>query len=492
MSDFQLSRWVFLRLLGFIYLLAFASLTPQIIGLVGVDGLLPATEYLERAKEFYGAQAYTALPTLGWLSASDGALLGLCWGGIALSAVAIVGVAPVPTFWLLWVLYLSLTVLGQTFLSFQWDVLLLETGLLAGLYAPLGWWPRRGNERTAPAAVRWLLWLLLFKLMFLSGITKLVSGDETWWGLTALTYHYQTQPLPVWTSWYVHHLPGWLHMASTVMMFLIELVVPFLVLAPSRLRRTRAAACVLLCLFQVGIAATGNYGFFNLLTVVLCIALLDDQHLRWLLPRGMGRKTNDGPPVGEPRPWRVGVTVVAVPVAVISMVTIWHGATYASPHPAWSNDLVALARPLRSINTYGLFRTMTTERPEIIVEGSMDGTSWEEYSFRWKPGDLDRAPRFVQPHMPRLDWQMWFAALDPYGNQQWLTPMLEGLLENSPSVLGLLEETGNPFPDEAPRYVRLMHYRYDFTTPDERLETGTWWRRELIAPPTGPVTISAP
>ena len=492
MSDFQLSRWVFLRLLGLIYLLAFASLTPQIIGLVGAEGLLPATDYLERAKEFYGTQAHTAPPTLGWLSGSDGALLGLCWGGIALSAVAIVGVAPVPTFWVLWILYLSLTVLGQTFLSFQWDVLLLETGLLAGLYAPLGWWPRRGHERTAPAAIRWLLWVLLFKLMFLSGITKLVSGDETWWGLTALTFHYQTQPLPVWTSWHVHHLPAWLHTASTVMMFVIELVVPFLILAPSRLRRTRAAACALLCLFQVGIAATGNYGFFNLLTVVLCIALLDDQHLQWLLPRGIGKKTTDGPPVGEPRPWRVGVTAVAVPVAVISMVTIWHGATYASPHQEWSNDLVALARPLRSINTYGLFRTMTTERPEIILEGSMDGTSWEEYSFRWKPGDLDRAPRFVQPHMPRLDWQMWFAALDPYGNQQWLTPMLEGLLKNSPSVLGLLDETGNPFPDEAPRYVRLMHYRYDFTTPDERLETGAWWRRELIAPLTGPVTISAP
>ena len=184
----QLSRWVFLRLLGLTYLAAFASLTPQIIGLVGADGLLPAAEYLERAKKFYGADAYMFLPTLGWISASDGVLLGLCWGGIVLSALAVVGIAPVPTFWLLWVFYLSLTVLGQTFLSFQWDVLLLETGLLAGLYAPLGWWPVLGRDAQAPALIRWLLWLLLFKLMFLSGITKLVSGDETWWGLTALTF----------------------------------------------------------------------------------------------------------------------------------------------------------------------------------------------------------------------------------------------------------------------------------------------------------------
>jgi hypothetical protein len=170
------------------------------------------------------------------------------------------------------------------------------------------------------------------------------------------------------------------------------------------------------------------------------------------------------------------------------LVTLWHGATYASPHPGWSDSLVSLTRPFRSVNTYGLFRTMTTERPEIIVEGSMDGTMWEEYPFRWKPGDLDEAPRFVQPHMPRLDWQMWFAALDPFRNQQWLSPLMDGLLDGSPTILALLDESGNPFPDQPPRFVRLMQYRYEFTTPDQRLETGNWWRRELIAPLTGPIS----
>ena len=492
MSGFQLSRWVFLRLIGVTYLLAFASLIPQIIGLVGVDGLLPATQYLERAKEFYGTDAYMLLPTLGWISASDAVLLGLCWGGVALSAVAILGIAPMLAFWFLWILYLSLTVLGQTFLSFQWDVLLLEAGLLASLYAPLGWWPALGKDGRAPVPVRWLLWLLLFKLMFLSGITKLVSGDETWRGLTALTFHYQTQPLPTWTSWYAHHLPAWLHTAATAVMFVIELVVPFLVLAPTRFRRTRATACGLLLLLQLGIAATGNYGVFNLLTAVLCLVLLDDQHFRWLLPKSVGQKASTDSPTEEPRPWRWGVTAVAIPIGVISMVTVWHGTTYASPHPGWSNDLVGLSRSLRSINSYGLFRTMTTERPELIVEGSMDGATWEEYSFRWKPGDLSRSPRFVQPHMPRLDWQMWFAALDPYGSRPWLNPMLDGLLENSQTVLGLMDQAGNPFPDDPPRYVRLMQYRYEFTTPDERLETGNWWRRELITPLTEQISRTGP
>ena len=492
MPSFELSRWLFLRLLGATYLVAFLSLAPQILGLVGADGLLPAALYLDRAREFYGSQSYAVLPTLGWVTTSDAALSGLCWGGVVLAVLAIGGAAPVATFWLLWLFYLSVTVLGQTFLSFQWDVLLLETGLIAGLYAPLGWWPGLGTARESHPLVRWLLWILVFKLMFLSGVTKLVSGDETWWGLTALTYHYQTQPLPTWTSWYAHHLPGWLHTLSAGVMFVIEIVVPFLALAPVRFRVVRAATCVLLCLFQMAIAATGNYGFFNLLTIVLCLTLLDDQHVTRLFPAAMRSKAALGKAIGEPRAWRWGVTAATFPIAVMSVITVWHGTTYASPHPEWSNTLVGLARPVRSINTYGLFRTMTTERPEIIVEGSLDGTTWTEYAFRWKPGELDRRPRFVQPHMPRLDWQMWFAALDPYGNQHWLRPMLDGLLANSSAVLGLLDEGGNPFPNTPPRYVRLMQYRYVFTTPDEHLRTQDWWRRELIAPLTGPVSLQNP
>ena len=484
--SFQLSRWVFLRLLGLTYLLAFVSLAPQIIGLIGSDGLLPATEYFERARDFYGTRAYYQLPGFGWLSASDGALHALCWGGIVLSVLGIVGIAPVATFGLLWICYLSLTVAGQTFLSFQWDVLLLEAGLLASLYAPLGWWPVLGAETWAAAPIRWLLWALVFKLMFLSGITKLVSGDPTWWGLTALTFHYQTQPIPTWASWYAHNLPAWFHTVSVIVMFCIELGVPFLVFAPARFRRTRAVACVLLCLFQVVIAATGNYGFFNLLTIVLCLTLLDDHHISRLVPRTVATRGGSVLAGDEPRAWRFAITGAALAIGFMSAITVWHGSTYTRPHPEWSNRLVSVVRPIRSINGYGLFRTMTTERPEIIVEGSTDGATWTEYAFRWKPGEVGRRPRFVQPHMPRLDWQMWFAALDPSGNQHWLAPMLDGLLENRTAVLGLLGS--NPFPNAPPRYVRLAQYRYDFTTQEGGRETGAWWRREFVGYLTEPIS----
>ena len=477
---YQLSRWLFLRLLAIVYLLAFASLAPQIRGLVGSEGLLPAVELFEPARAFYGARAYYEFPTLAWLAPGDIGLLALCWLGILLAVVAAVGVAPLPIFALLWALYLSLTVAGQTFLAFQWDTLLLETGLLACLYAPLGWWPRLTDERQPLPAARWLVWGLAFKLTFLSGITKLVSGDPTWSGLTALTFHYQTQPLPAWTSWYMHHAPVWLHMGSAAVMFGIELVAALFILAPPRFRRTRAAACAVLCLLQLGIAATGNYGFFNLLTVVLYLALLDDATLARLLPASLAADATARamtiPARREPAPWRAAVAVAAVVVVLLSTLTIWREATFRQPRPEWVDRTLQLIQPLHSINGYGLFRVMTTVRPEIVVEVSLDGADWREQPLRWKPGAPDGAPRFVQPHMPRLDWQMWFAALDPAGSERWLEALMDGLLAGSPAVTRLL---GEPvFGDALPRHVRLAYYYYAFTTPAQRRATGEWWRRQ--------------
>ena len=474
---YLLSRWLFLRLLALVYLIAFASLAPQLRGLVGEQGLLPAADYLERAGEFYGAAAYYQFPTLAWLGAGDAGLLAICWAGIVLALLAAGGVAPVLTFALLWLLYLSLTVAGQTFLAFQWDTLLLETGLIACLYAPLGRLPLLAAGREPLPAARWLLWALAFKLTFLSGVTKLVSGDPTWSGLTALTFHYQTQPLPAWTSWYMHQFPAWMHTGSAVVMFGIELIVPLLVLAPARFRRTRAAACALLCVLQIGIAATGNYGFFNLLTVVLYLALLDDATLTLFLPRRLVRQAAPGWWRREPAPWRTVVGAVSAVVLALSILTMWHEVTYRRGRPDWSDRLVRLVEPFRSINGYGLFRSMTTVRPELVVEVSLDGDTWREQPFRWKPGDPGRAPRFVQPHMPRLDWQMWFAALDPAGAEVWLQALMDRLLAGSPAVTGLLAEP--PFAGGPPRRVRLAYYRYDFTSFDEGRATGNWWRREL-------------
>src|SRR2546428_7590712 len=309
---YVLSRWLFLRLLGVVYLIAFTSLALQVTGLIAEHGILPGTAFLDRTRALYGGAAYRLFPTVCCLGAGDGALRVLCWGGAALALLVVAGVAQAPALALLWACYLSLSAVGQTFLWFQWDGLLLETGLFAILYAPKRWLPSRGREPEPSGVVRWLVWLLLFKLMFLSGITKLASGDPAWRHLTALDYHFWTQPLPPWTAWYAQQLPAWMRQGMTLGTFAIELGAPWLIFVPSRFRRWRIAACALLVLGQLGIAVTGNYGFFNLLALVLCVSLLDDATLRPLLRLRLR--------AGEPeRPWRRHATLtLAAVIALLS------------------------------------------------------------------------------------------------------------------------------------------------------------------------------
>jgi hypothetical protein len=409
-------------------------------------------------------------------------LRALCWGGALVAVVVVAGVAQAPALALLWLLYLSVSVAGQTFLWFQWDALLLEAGLLAIVYAPTA------PGRAPSPAMRWLVCWLLFRLMFLSGITKLASGDPTWRNLSALDYHFWTQPLPPWTAWYAQWLPAWMHRAMLLVIFLIELLVPWLIFAPARAFRVRRAACAGLVLGQLGIALTGNYGFFNALAVVLCVPLLDDALLARVPWLGALR------PAAEPEPrWKEHLIRVFAPVVVV-LSTLAFLREIVQTLPGWGsrgaldNPLLAAVAPFRSINGYGLFRVMTTERPEIVIEGSRDSVTWREYGFRWKPGDVTRRPRFVAPHQPRLDWQMWFAALDPAGARAWLAPLAGHLLRGTPDVLALLGT--NPFPDGPPKYVRLAYYRYRFSTPTERRRTGAWWERELTAYLTPPLTLA--
>jgi hypothetical protein len=485
--SFLLTRWVFLRLLGLIYLIAFASLAVQLPGLVGPHGLLPAGQYLEWAHTIYGARAYRLLPTLAWLGAGDTALHLLAWGGVGLAVLLIAGIAPMLVLALLWACYLSLVVVGQDFLSFQWDALLLETGLLAILYAPARWLPSLTRERSPSLFAHWLLLWLLFRLMFLSGATKLLSGDPTWRNLTALDYHFETQPLPPWTAWYAHHLPESLHRAATLGMFVVELGVPWLVLVPFRFCRIRLLAFAALVLFQLAIAATGNYGFFNALAIVLAVPLLDDRALGRVLPL---RRAAKGPE--SPGRRRV-VQGFGAGLLVLSGVAFVREMAYTLPSgrgvalvPAWAEAALEVVAPLRSINGYGLFRVMTRERPEIVIEGTRDGVEWRPYEFRWKPGPLTRRPSFVAPYHPRLDWQMWFAALGPPGSASWLGALVDALLAGRPEVLALLGL--NPFPEGPPRSIRLVSYRYRFSTAEERAATGWWWVREFRGYLTRPIS----
>ncbi len=473
-SQCLLTRWVFLRLLGIIYLVAFVSLWLQIDGLIGAQGILPVADHLKALSGRLGAERYWWFPTFCWLNPSDGCLQFQCAAGVVFSLLLMAGVAPQMAAMVLWADYLSLSTACQEFLSFQWDILLLETGFLAVFFAPRQLLPRLSRESPPSLTVLWLFRWLLFRLMFMSGAVKLLSGDSTWWNLSALTFHYETQPLPTWVGWYAHQLPVWFQKVSVILMFGIELLVPLLIFCGRRARQIAAGG---FAVFMLLILLTGNYCFFNLLTVALCLLLLDDRFLSRLLPTRLIRSLPPSDANGGLAAFRVA-SVGVLALAILSVSTVQTAARWFG----WEHlprRLLQVAQglsPLRSINSYGLFAVMTTPRPEIIVEGSNDGVVWLPYEFKWKPGDLKRPPAFVQPHQPRLDWQMWFAALGSYRSNPWFINFLARLLQGAPRVLALLEK--NPFPDKPPRYVRAILYEYHFTDSATRARTGEWWRRD--------------
>lgn len=481
-GDFRWVRWVFLRALAAIYLDAFLSFAVQADGLIGPQGILPAAAWLRGLRSQIGGAAWRELPTLGWWFPKDGGVHELCWAGAVLAGLLFLNLAPTVCLAGLWAAYLSLCVLGQDFLSFQWDTLLLETGFLAIWVAPRHWRPRLpAAETPVRAPMVWLQRWLLFRLMFLSGAVKLLSGDPLWRNLTALTVHYETQPLPTWLGWWAHQLPGWAHQCSCAAMFGIELLGPWLIVCGRRARLAAAGAFILLLSL---IAVTGNYAFFDALSAALCLWLLEDRHLLGMAGRvGLTTRTlgaRSAIPVVRSG-WRdvLGRTGAGLAAALIGAISLTEttGRLFGLRLPV-AGAVAEWARPFRSVNSYGLFAVMTPRRPEIVVEGSEDGAQWKAYEFRWKPGDLRRRPGFVEPHQPRLDWQLWFAALSRPDREPWFSQFLGALLEGRPAVLDLLGS--NPFPGRPPKFIRAVLYEYHFTDLAERRATGDWWKRERL------------
>jgi lipase maturation factor 1 len=452
----HLLPWLFPKLLGGVYFLAFSSLLVQVPGLYGSRGILPISSYLTELKQVLGRRAFRLSPTLFWLHSSDRVLAGAALAGMLLSLLLIAGAPAMPLLLLLWLLYLSFAAAGQEFLSYQWDALLLEAGFMT-IFLPLA--------DPAPPMVVFAYRFFLFRFMLSAGVVKLRSGDPTWRHLTALRYHYETQPLPNRIGWYAHQLPPALQKLSTLGTFFFELLVPFLALGPTP---ARLAGFLLLFFFQLLIFATGNYGFFNILTMVLLVPLLDDRQL--LFPGGHL-------PVSAPVGDDAAALSVSIVFALFMALNVCQLVRLFYP-PSWLNRLLAALSPAMISNSYGLFAVMTTNRFEFVIEGTNDLKEWRPYEFHWKPGDPQRPPRQAAPHQPRLDWQMWFAALNPRTIEPWLGNLVARLLEGSPPVLALLGH--NPFPDAPPQYIRLSVYRYHFSTMDVRRKEGLWWERTLL------------
>ncbi len=468
-----LIRSLFVRGMGAIYLAAFTSLGAQVRGLYGKRGVLPINELLNRGREVLGDDAWKHFPSIFLAGASDEALVRACRAGQALSIVLMLGIAPRATLAALWAMYLSFVSTGREFLSFQWDALLLETSVPAVLIAPSGVRPTWRAEEPPWTAVLLMRWYVA-RFFYEAGIAKLRSGDETWRTRTACGHHYQTQPLPTPLGWYAHQLPPAIHKFSTYAALDIEIYAPFLALAPRRVRRLGFVALTGL---QLLIAATGNYGFFNALSVVLSLWYLDDAALLRGRAAAKPRRTSGL------RRFLIAAGAAPLFAATLGAHRIGYGKRAV---PRAIERLVGFVQRAHSLGVYGLFADMTTQRPEIAIECSNDGSHWQEYSFRYKPGDPRRRPRWVAPHQPRLDWQMWFAALGP--PPMWFFRFLQRLLEASPEVLALLERA--PFGERRPKYVRARLYRYRVTNSETRKRTGEWWNRELVGVYVPPIALA--
>lgn len=480
-SSYPITEAVFLRGLGLIFLAAFASLWPQVTGLIGSHGIAPATSALEGLRAELGSrQAFLYSPSVYWWKLNDSLLRIGCAAGCIFSVLLLLSARWARLAALgCWVLYLSFVSIGSPFLTFQWDALLLETGFLA-LFAGASMLP-------------WAFRFLLFRLMFQSGAIKFLSGDPTWHNLHALRYHFLTQPLPNPIAYYAYRLPDAVLDGVTALTLGIELIAPCLLFGPRRLRQ---AGTVLLIVLQVAILLTGNFAFFNLLTIVLCLWGLDDRTFASLSQLVRRRSAETGS-LGAAGFLTTRVRTVLRNSAVLTaqFVLICYGVLgmaqlilmfQESPGTFLRASLQRIA-PLQIVNSYGLFAVMTTTRPELVVEGSNDQDTWLEYNFPYKPGETHRSLPFVAPYQPRLDWQMWFAALGSYTDNSWVSGLLYRILVGDGSVRRLMSPP--PFP-KPPLYLRIVLYDYKFTTPEERRRTGAVWLRQRQGIWFGPVSLT--
>jgi predicted DCC family thiol-disulfide oxidoreductase YuxK len=458
---YDLVSFLFLRLFGLIFLSAFVSFGVQALGLIGSHGILPLPELVDAVRAQTGPERFFLMPMVFWWNSSDFAIQSVCWGGAGLSLLLVFNLLPRLSLLLLYVLYLSLLNGGQTFMTYQWDTYLLEAGFLALLL----------SFATVPGI--WLLRWLLFRFLFMSGVVKLLSGDPNWRNLSALSYHFLTQPLPTPVAWYAAQLPARVLQFATGATFFIELVLPFLIFCPRRLRFF--AACGIL-LLQGCILITGNYNWFNLQTMLLCLLLIDDAALQKILPRRLFRvlPARIGHRVPR-RPTKVIAGALGLLIVFCSLVQM--DVRFGGDPAVAAEAVDQFIDPLHIVSGYGLFAVMTTRRDEIVIEGSNDGVEWREYEFRYKPGDLARRPPWNIPHQPRLDWQMWFAALDDPQRLPWFPRFLAAVLKNEPAVMALLDR--NPFPDKPPVYVRAQYYDYTYASSEEKAK-GLWWHRRLV------------
>jgi hypothetical protein len=483
-SDYDVAREILQRGFGALYAIAFWGALRQFRPLCGTRGLVSAPRLL-------AATTWRNGPSLFRLRYSDRLLAAVAWCGVVLGASAVVGLPQAGPWWVpmlcfgaLWFGYLSIVNAGGRFYGFGWETLLCEAGFLVAFLGSPGTFGTDHGVATpllTILAVRWLL----FRIELGAGLIKW-RGDPAWRDLTAMDYHHETQPMPGPFSWHAHHLPRWWHRVEVAGNHVTQLGLPWLLLLPQPFA---SAAGIAVVLTQGWLVVTGNFAWLNWATILLGFAVVSDGVWAWLLGwTGLPLWfADDAGATGAPDPGGAPiayVVVVSAAMLLLAVLSVRPARNLASRHQRMN----ASFEPFRLVNAYGAFGSMTKRRVEIVVEGTDDedpeAASWREYEFRGKPGDPARRPPQWAPYHLRLDWLMWFLPLGH--SSDWLVVLLRRLLEADRPTLRLLR--ADPFDGARPRWIRAVAWRYRYTTPAERAETGHWWVREsprVVVPPIG-------
>jgi len=478
---YWLTRFVILRWLGLVYAVAFLAAARQIIPLIGSHGILPIDLFIQQAQGALGSPmaCFLRLPSLFWFFHSDTLLQTTAWLGFGLSCVVVAGYANGLMMIILWALYMSIVHIGQDWYGYGWEIQLLETGFLAIFLCP--WLDGRPFGKRPPlVAVIWLYRWLIFRIMLGSALIKL-RGDECWRDLTALYYHFETQPIPNAFSRHFHFAPHWMLKAGVLFNFLAELVAPWFIVTPRLFRHT---AGVIMVLFQITLIFSGNLSFLNWLTIVPALACFDDSFWAKLLPKSLVNHAVKAQASAEPsKPMQVAGWIVAVLVLFLSIKPVMN---LISDTQIMNTSF----DPLELVNTYGAFGSIGKERLNVVFQGTdadkPDAKAvWKDYLYRALPVALNQRPVQIAPYQPRLDWQMWFASMSNVNQYPWTLHLVWKLLHNDPGVLSLLGP--NPFADKPPRYIRATLYRYQFAPPGNL--TGDWWTREPLGQWLPPLSL---
>jgi hypothetical protein len=550
--DYVLTRWLILRLLGFVYVFAFLGIIFQGLPLLGSHGLTPAATYIDGI-------SFWKLPTLFVFDCSDFALQAWAYAGLVLGLACLAGYANLPSLLILWLIYGSYERIGQTWWAFGWEIQLLETTLVAAFLAH-PWDPRPLAARPPPTTAIVLARWLVFRIMLGAGLIKL-KGAACWKDLSCLDSHFETQPIPNPLSPWFHHLPHVVHAIGVAFNHFVEVICPFFVFGP---RVLRIGAGVAMIAFQIVLILSGNLAFLNWLTIIPILACFDDDFLLALTPKRWRERLRARLPQPIVRnTWQLwfaitvalalilffegsfalGLVVAAVPLAFLAnrewrrwllpklgrrdvrqiaigafcALVIFKSWRVVDNLTSKRQDMNAAYDRLALVNTYGAFGSVGDERYELVIEGTLAEdpatADWKAYELPCKPGDLARRPCILGPYHRRLDWLIWFAAMEPCEWQlvprenttlfacfftgkdgqrhaylpedpPWWFHLVYKLLDGDRGIRTLLAV--DPFDGKKPRWIRIRRFRYRFA------DNSNWWARDDETMWLPPIALDTP